>query len=114
MNNALKRMKNPGTLERLGSQLRQQREFAGIAQSQIRGMRQATVSKIENGKDVTLDTLVTYAASLGLEVTFAPIGQGQLRHPLLASADDAEALPRAGHDSPLDLLTEFGDLKDDK
>jgi hypothetical protein len=38
-------------------------------------MRQGTVSKIENGLDMMLDTFLTYAASLGLEIALVPIGQ---------------------------------------
>jgi transcriptional regulator with XRE-family HTH domain len=112
MNNTPKRINNPDSLERLGKRLRHQRELAGIAQSKVRGMRQATVSKIENGKDVTLDTLISYAASLGLEIAFVPVGQTQWSPPPLAGSDMGGALPPAGRDRPLDLLAEFSDLKD--
>lgn len=112
MDDTHKRISNPESLERIGKQLRQHRERAGVAQSKMRGMRQATVSKIENGKDVTLDTLITYAASLGLEIAFVPIGQGKSNLPPLTDPDKAGSLPPAGLDRPLDLLTEFSDLKD--
>ncbi len=71
-------------------------------------MRQATVSRIENGGDVTLDTLVSYASALGLEVTLAPIGQGLRLRPgqILATNGPVEA-------RPLDLLDEFDDLRDE-
>ena len=110
MDDTHKRISNPESLERIGKQLRQHRERAGVAQSKMRGMRQATVSKIENGKDVTLDTLISYAASLGLEIAFVPIGQGNL--PPLTDPDKGGSLPPAVLDRPLDLLSEFGDLKD--
>jgi hypothetical protein len=42
-------------------------------------MRQGTVSKIENGLDVTLDTFLTHVASLGLEIALLPLGQS---HPV--------------------------------
>jgi len=112
MDDTHKRISNPESLERIGKQLRQQRERAGVAQSRVRGMRQATVSKIENGKDVTVDTLISYAASLGLEIAFVPIGQGKSNLPPLADPDKAGLLPPAGLDRPLDLLSEFSDLKD--
>lgn len=72
-----KRISNPTTLTRLGQALRLRREQLGLAQSKVRGMRQATVSKLENGGDVTLDTLVSHASALGLEVALVPIGQGK-------------------------------------
>lgn len=108
-----KRINNPESLERLGKQLRYQRELAGMAQSKVRGMRQATISKIENGKDVTLDTLISYATSLGLEITFVPIGQKQWSLPSLTASQKGSSLPSARLDQPLDLLTEFSDLMDD-
>lgn len=112
MGDTHKRTSNPESLERIGKQLRYQRELAGIAQSRVRGMRQATVSRIENGKDVTLDTLISYASSLGLEIAFVPIGQGKSILPPLTEPDKVGSLSPAVLDLPLDLLTEFGDLKD--
>jgi transcriptional regulator with XRE-family HTH domain len=93
---------NPETLACLGKRLRRVREAAGLAQGRIRGMRQGTVSKIENGLDVTLDTFLTYAASLGLEIVLVPIGQA--------------ALPRAEAtgEPPMDLLAEFEHLRDEE
>jgi len=95
------RIRNPETLQRFGKRLRHEREHAGLAQGKVRGMRQATVSKIENGRDVNLDTFVSYANALGLELALVPIGQGGL--PLAST-------PASG--PVADLLTEFGDLKD--
>lgn len=114
MEDTQKRIKNPETLGRLGKLLRQQREHAGIAQGKVRGMRQATVSKIENGGDVTLDTFISYAASLGLDVVLVPIGQGagQLNLPPLAGAGKGSETPPAA--KPVDLLTEFNDLRDEE
>jgi transcriptional regulator with XRE-family HTH domain len=102
-----KRINNPVTLSRLGQALRFRREQLGWAQSKVRGMRQATISKIENGGDVTLDTLVTHASALGLEVTLVPIGQGHALLSGLSSAPQADSPAKA-----LDLLTEFHDLED--
>lgn len=108
MENTSKRIKHPVTLARLGHALRVRREQLGIPQSKVAGMRQATVSRIENGGDVTLDTLVSYASALGLEVTLAPIGQGLRRKPGPILATDGRAGSR-----PLDLLDEFDDLRDE-
>lgn len=110
MEDTQKRIKNPQSLERLGKQLRYQREQAGLAQGKVRGMRQATVSKIENGGDATLDTLISYAASLGLEVILVPIGQGmgQASLPPLSGAGKGFSTP------PVDLLAEFSDLRDEE
>ncbi len=108
MKNTSKRIKNPIALSRLGHALRLRREQLGISQGKLGGMRQATVSRIENGGDVTLDTLVSYASALGLEVTLAPIGQGLHLRPGHATAPDV----RTGASS-LDLLDEFDDLRDE-
>ena len=62
--------------------MRISRELSGIAQGKVRGMRQATISKIENGGDVTLDTFVSYASALGLEVALVPVGQARWQSPL--------------------------------
>ena len=108
MKNTLKRIKNPVALSRLGIALRARRDQLGIRQSQISGMRQATVSRIENGGDVTLDTLISYASALGLEVTLAPLGQGSWFKPCPTLAPEESAASR-----PLDLLEEFDDLRDE-
>lgn len=114
MNDTPKRIKNPKSLERLGKQLRLHREQAGIAQGKVRGMRQATVSKVENGGDVTLDTFISYAASLGLEVAVVPVGQAMaqgLMPPAAGSGKGSLISPEA---KPVDLLTEFSDLRDEE
>jgi len=102
--NTQKRINNPVTLMRLGHALRQRREQLGLAQSKVRGMRQATVSKLENGGDVTLDTLVNHASALGLEVALVPIGQGK---PLLSGLE-----PTGQPSQVQDLLAECNDLVD--
>jgi len=114
MTNTQKRIKNPQSLERLGKQLRLHREQAGIAQGKVRGMRQATVSKIENGGDVTLDTFTSYAASLGLEVAVIPVGQlmAQSLVPPTAGPGKSSLIPP--ETKPVDLLTEFSDLRDEE
>ena len=114
MNDTPKRIKNPKSLERLGKQLRLHREQAGIAQGKVRGMRQATVSKVENGGDVTLDTFISYAASLGLEVAVVPVGQGMAQGfmPPAAGPGNRSFIPPVA--KPVDLLTEFSDLRDEE
>lgn len=114
MNDTQKRIRNPQSLERLGKQMRLQRTHAGIAQGKVRGMRQATVSKIENGGDVTLDTFISYAASLALEVALVPVGQVMKLSimPPVAGAGRGSSIPPTA--KPLDLLTEFSDLWDEK
>ena len=108
MKNTLKRIKNPASLSRLGHALRLRREQLGLPQSKVEGLRQATVSKLENGGDVTLDTLISYASALGLEVTLAPVGQGQYLKPGPVRVPDERTGSR-----PLDLLDEFDDLRDE-
>ncbi len=72
-------------------------------------MRQGTVSKVENGLDVTLDTFLTYAAALGLEVALVPIGRAAiLQADRVAGEDTSTAAPW----KPTDLLSEFDHLKD--
>jgi transcriptional regulator with XRE-family HTH domain len=104
------RVRNPETLAHLGAQLRRAREAAGLSQSRVQHMRQGTVSKVENGLDVTLDTLLTYAASLGLEIALVPLGQAALLQ-LRSPADEPGAA--AGPPVPADLLTEFDHLRDE-
>lgn len=103
------RVRNPETLALLGKQLRRARETAGLAQSHVKHMRQGTISKIENGLEVTLDTFLTYAASLGLEVALVPLGQAALLQPKTPSD---ERTSTASEPAPADLLTEFDHLKD--
>lgn len=103
------RTRNPETLALLGRQLRHAREAAGLAQSKVKHMRQGTVSKVEKGLDVTLDTFLTYATSLGLEVALVPIGQATARpSPQPPATSSSSAPPPA----PTDLLTEFEHLRD--
>lgn len=99
MYNTLKRINNSETRLRIGDYLRSRREALGLVQSSVGGMRQPTVSKIERGGDVNLATLIGYAAALGLELTFVPIGQGLVP-------------PAPGAGGGLDLLDEFADLSD--
>ena len=39
------------------------------------GLRQATISKMERGGDATVDTLISYATALGMELALAPSGK---------------------------------------
>lgn len=103
------RARNPETLALLGKQLRRVRETAGLAQSNVKHMRQGTVSKIENGLEVTLDSFLTYAASLGLEVALVPLGQAALLQPKTPADKRSSTAPEP---PPADLLTEFAHLQD--
>lgn len=109
-----KRIKNPENLERLGKQLRLHREHAGITQGKVRGMRQATVSKIENGGDVTVDTFISYAAALGLEVAVLPVGQAMAQRFNSIGLGTGKASWTQPATKPLDLLAEFSDLMDEE
>ena len=97
-------MNNPETLIKLGAFLRASREARGLTQTALARQagvsRQATISRLEQGGDVTADTLISVAAALGLELVFAPIGQS-------SAVAAAAAVP------PRDLLDEFDDLRDD-
>ncbi len=101
------RIRNPESLKRLGKEMRHLREQSGVPQGNVRDMRQATISKIENGGDVTLDTLISYASALGLEVSLVPIGQARWQSPM---TNKVASIPVSS--KPVDLLTEFSDLKD--
>jgi transcriptional regulator with XRE-family HTH domain len=101
-NKSHSRLRNPETLASLGKTLRHAREAAGLAQGRVKNMRQGTVSKIENGLEVTLDTFITYASSLGLEVALVPVGRTAL----------LQAGQAANRSIPLDLLDEFDFLRD--
>lgn len=107
MSDTSKRIYSKETLARLGTALRERRVSLGLRQGQVRGMRQPTVSKIERGGDVNLDTVINYAAALGLELALVPIGQSKAALSLGGSA--RTTFVPASHD----LLDEFSDLKDD-
>ena len=59
---------------------------------------------------MTLDTLVSYAPSLGLEVSLVPVGQARWRNTELPTTSKAASILVAA--MPVDLLTELSDLKD--
>ena len=107
MVDTLKRIQNKETLARLGTALRERRVSLGLRQGQVRGMRQPTVSKVERGGDVNVDTVINYAAALGLELVLVPIGQSHAALKLGGSA--RTTFVATSHD----LLDEFSDLKDD-
>ncbi len=113
MDNTVKRIKNPDSLIRLGKQLRSLRELAGTPQGKVRGMRQATVSKIENGGDVTLDTVISYMSALGVEVALVPIGQGSLFGAPSSPTSTSKTEKDLTTTRPVDLLSEFNDLEDE-
>ena len=101
------RIRNPESLERLGKEMRHLREQSGMPQGKVRDMRQATISKNENGGDVPLDTFISYASALGLEVALVPVGQARRQSPM---TNKVASIPVSS--KPVDLLTEFSDLKD--
>jgi len=107
--NTLKRIDNQETLTLLGKTLRERRVSMGLAQSAVRGIRQATISKIERGGDVTTETLVGYAAAIGLELVLVPIGQG----PTLSRAVMNRVKAMDTGATALSLLDEFADLQDE-
>ncbi len=111
MENTLKRIRNPEMLIRLGRLLRAERERRGLTQAQasrrVRGLRQATISKIERGGDATLDTLVSYATALGIELAWVPVGRSSESNTALSSSGVAGAARST-------LLEELADLKDDE
>ncbi len=112
MNNTIKRIKNSETLTKLGQILRAERERQDLSQAEIsqrvRGLRQATVSKIERGGDVTVDTLISYATALKVELVFIPVGR-RIEGIINASLP----LAKASLTTPSNLLEEFADLKDE-
>ena len=115
---------NADVLAHLGQQLRQIREAAGHSQGglrhyrqgQPRPLRQATVSHIENGHDVTLDSFISYVSALGLEIALVPVGQAAL---IQQNLRDRGRLPPQNpvHEpdedfGPMDLMTRYAYLAD--
>lgn len=76
------------TPKQIGAVLRRQRELAGLSQGEIGsrvGLRQATISQIENGYGATkIATICDLLAALDLELNIAPRSKG--------SASDMEAI----------------------
>ncbi|MDO5102538.1 MAG: helix-turn-helix transcriptional regulator [Lautropia sp.] len=108
---ATSRIRNPQTLALLGQQLRRTRQAAGLSQSRVSKMRQATVSKIENGLDVNLDTFISCAAALGLELVLVTPGEASI----IRQQQDPNRQPqRFSPPGPpaLDLLEELDFLRD--
>lgn len=68
------------TPKQLGDALRRHRTHIGLSQSQVAakaGLRQATISQIENGHDATkIETICVLLAALDLELTVAPRSKG--------------------------------------
>jgi len=112
MEKTLKRIRNPEMLIKFGRLLRAERERRGLTQAQasrrVRGLRQATISKIERGGDATLDTLVSYATALGIELAWVPVGRSS------ESVNAALSLSGAAGAARSTLLEELADLKDDE
>jgi transcriptional regulator with XRE-family HTH domain len=100
-------------LIKFGRLLRAERERRGLTQAQasrrVRGLRQATISKIERGGDATLDTLVSYATALGIELAWVPVGRSsESVNAARSSSGGAAGSARST------LLEELADLKDDE
>ena len=107
---------NADVLAHLGQQLRQIREAAGRSQGglrhyrqgQPRPLRQATVSNIENGHDVTLDSFISYVSALGLEIALIPQNRRDRgRRPPQNPAHDPDE-----DFGPMDLMTRYAYLAD--
>ena len=68
------------TPKQLGDALRRHRTHLGLSQSQAAakaGLRQATISQIENGHDATkIETICVLLAALDLELMVAPRSKG--------------------------------------
>lgn len=68
------------TPKQLGDALRRHRTHIGLSQSQVAakaGLRQATISQIENGHDATkVETICALLAALDLELTVVPRSKG--------------------------------------
>ena len=64
------------TTKQLGALIRRARKRMGLTQTELgarAGLRQETISLIENGSGATrLDTLLSVLAALGLEMMIAP------------------------------------------
>ena len=54
-----------------------------------------------------MDTFISYASALGLEVALVPVGQARRQSPM---TNKVASIPVSS--KPVDLLTEFSDLKD--
>lgn len=90
------------TIEHIASRLKSERKARGLSQrelSQLSGLPQSHISKIENGTvDLRLSSLIELARVLGLELTLVPkkvlpaitsIIKGSIRHPNKAVLTDA-------------------------
>ena len=77
-------MQHARTAKQLGAIIRRARRNAGLTQTELGkriGMRQATISKLENGEPATqLKTLLDALMALGLEITIDKRGKGAFRN----------------------------------
>jgi transcriptional regulator with XRE-family HTH domain len=63
---------------KIGQELRRRRQMAGISQQQIaneHGMVYATIRAAEQGKDVSMRTILAICESLKLRIRFEPYGE---------------------------------------
>jgi HTH-type transcriptional regulator/antitoxin HipB len=71
------------TPKQLGDAIRRHRTHTGLSQSQVAakaGVRQATVSQIENGHGATkIETICALLAALDLELMIAPRSKGSAK-----------------------------------
>lgn len=67
------------TQKQIGAILRRARKHANLSQSDLReglSLRQGTISRLEAGKPVQLQTLIAALAALDLELVIRPRGKG--------------------------------------
>lgn len=57
--------------------LKMAREFIGLKQTELRGMAQPEVSKIEKRKDLKISTLNKYAKSMGMKVKISLVPEDE-------------------------------------
>jgi len=77
-------MQHARTAKQLGAIIRRARRNAGLTQTELGkriGMRQATISKLENGEPATqINTLLDALTALELEITIDKRGKGAFRN----------------------------------
>jgi HTH-type transcriptional regulator/antitoxin HipB len=77
-------MQHARNAKQLGAIIRRARRNAGLTQAELGkriGLRQATISKLENGEPATqIKTLLDVLTALGLEITIDKRGKGAFRN----------------------------------
>lgn len=77
---------------RFGAEMARLRELRGLSQSEIAGVPQATISRIENGRRPDLKTLFSITNALGAQVIIEPGNRLLIR----AAQNSAKAARRTG------------------